>query len=78
MSEPALKLLALAWAMRYEWIVCGIGSSMLVLGEFTRAAICVVLLLAIQWQREELFLAALRQFGAKGRAAEKNRTKGLD
>lgn len=65
MSTPAKKLLALVWAMRYEWVVCLMGGFLLALREFTGAAICAVLLLAIQWQRERLFLAALRRFGVE-------------
>jgi hypothetical protein len=65
MSTPAKKLLALVWAMRYEWIVCVMGGFSLALREFTGAAICAALLLALQWQRERLFLAALQRFGVK-------------
>lgn len=67
MSEPAKKLLALAWAMRYEWIVAAIIVYLIVYGEgFVLIAVCVGLLIALRPVSASLFRAALtRQDGAK-------------
>lgn len=33
MSDPAKKLLLLLWAMRYEWVACGLGVYLILTAE---------------------------------------------
>jgi hypothetical protein len=60
MSEPAKKLLALAWAMRYEWIVSAILVYVVACEEgFVWIAACVVLLIALRPVSVMLFTEAI-------------------